>query len=150
MDTMEGLHRSQYCAEVSEADNGKEVVLSGWVERRRDHGGLIFIDLRDRTGIVQVVASPDYEKVSFDKAEQVRTEYVLAVRGIVRMRGTGQRRRQQGEHDKTFFHNVSFKKQRSRPRVMLLMKLSQPLRRDMRINLGRREIAVAKQHLDHT
>lgn len=86
MDTMEGLHRSQYCAEVSEADNGKEVVLSGWVERRRDHGGLIFIDLRDRTGIVQVVASPDYEKVSFDKAEQVRTEYVLAVRGIVRMR----------------------------------------------------------------
>lgn len=86
MDTMEGLHRSQYCAEVSEADNGKEVVLTGWVERRRDHGGLIFIDLRDRTGIVQVVASPDYEKVSFDKAEQVRTEYVLAVRGIVRMR----------------------------------------------------------------
>ena len=86
MDTMEGLHRSQYCAEVSEADNGKEVVLSGWVERRRDHGGLIFIDLRDRTGIVQVVASPDYEKVSFDKAEQVRTEYVLAVRGIIRMR----------------------------------------------------------------
>ena len=86
MDTMEGLHRSQYCAEVSEADNGKEVVLTGWVERRRDHGGLIFIDLRDRTGIVQVVASPDYEKVSFDKAEQVRTEYVLTVRGIVRMR----------------------------------------------------------------
>ena len=62
MDTMEGLHRSQYCAEVSEADKDKEVVLCGWVERRRDHGGLIFIDLRDRTGIVQVVASPDYQK----------------------------------------------------------------------------------------
>ena len=74
MDTMEGLHRSLYCAEVSEADKGKEVVLTGWVERRRDHGGLIFIDLRDRTGIVQVVASPDYEQASFDKAEQVRTE----------------------------------------------------------------------------
>ena len=82
---MEGLRRSQYCAEVSEADTGKEVILCGWVERRRDHGGLIFIDLRDRTGIVQVVASPDYAKTSFEKAEQVRTEYVLAVRGIVRM-----------------------------------------------------------------
>ena len=68
MDTMEGLRRSQYCAEVSEADTGKEVILCGWVERRRDHGGLIFIDLRDRTGIVQVVASPDYEKTSFEKA----------------------------------------------------------------------------------
>lgn len=67
MDTMEGMHRSQYCAEVSEADNGKEVLLCGWVERRRDHGGLIFIDLRDRTGIVQVVASPDYEEESFKK-----------------------------------------------------------------------------------
>ena len=60
--------------------------LNRLVERRRDHGGLIFIDLRDRTGIVQVVASPDYEQASFDKAEQVRTEYVLVVRGVVRMR----------------------------------------------------------------
>lgn len=86
MDTMLGLRRSHYCAAVTEADRGKEVVLCGWVERRRDHGGLIFIDLRDRTGIVQVVASPDYERASFAEAEQVRTEYVLAVRGVVRMR----------------------------------------------------------------
>ena len=86
MDTMAGLSRSHYCAAVTEEDQGKEVVLCGWVERRRDHGGLIFIALRDRTGIIQVVASPDYEKESFDKAEQVRTEYVLVVRGIVRMR----------------------------------------------------------------
>ena len=86
MDTMAGLSRSHYCAAVTEEDQGKEVVLCGWVERRRDHGGLIFIDLRDRTGIIQIVASPDYEKESFDKAEQVRTEYVLVVRGIVRMR----------------------------------------------------------------
>ena len=86
METTVGLHRSQYCAEVSEADQGKEVILFGWVERRRDHGGLIFIDLRDRTGVVQVVASPDYEKDAFSKAEQVRNEYVLAVRGKVRMR----------------------------------------------------------------
>ena len=86
MDTMLGLQRSHYCAAVAEADRGKEVMLCGWVERRRDHGGLIFIDLRDRTGIVQVVASPDYERASFAEAEQVRTEYVLAVRGVVRMR----------------------------------------------------------------
>lgn len=86
MDTMEGLSRSHYCGEVAEAEQGKEVVLCGWVERRRDHGGLIFIDLRDRTGVIQVVASPDYEVESFKKAEQVRTEYVLAVRGLVRMR----------------------------------------------------------------
>lgn len=86
MDTMLGLRRSHYCAAVTEADRGKEVVLCGWVERRRDHGGLIFIDLRDRTGIVQVVASPDYERASFAEAEQVRTEYVLVVRGVVRMR----------------------------------------------------------------
>lgn len=86
MDTMEGLSRSHYCTAVSEADTGKEVVLCGWVERRRDHGGLIFIDLRDRTGIVQVVASPDYAEEAFKKAEQVRNEYVLAIRGIVRLR----------------------------------------------------------------
>jgi len=86
MDTMEGLSRSHYCGEVTEAEKGKEVILCGWVERRRDHGGLIFIDLRDRTGVIQVVASPDYEEQSFKKAEQVRTEYVLAIRGEVRMR----------------------------------------------------------------
>jgi aspartyl-tRNA synthetase len=83
---MEGLSRSHYCGEVTEAEKGKEVVLCGWVERRRDHGGLIFIDLRDRTGVIQVVASPDYEEGSFKKAEQVRTEYVLTIRGEVRMR----------------------------------------------------------------
>jgi aspartyl-tRNA synthetase len=83
---MEGLSRSHYCGEVAETEQGKEVVLCGWVERRRDHGGLIFIDFRDRTGVIQVVASPDYEVESFKKAEQVRTEYVLAVRGLVRMR----------------------------------------------------------------
>ena len=68
METMDGLSRSHYCGEVTEAEKGKEIVLCGWVERRRDHGGLIFIDLRDRTGVVQVVASPDYAMDSFKKA----------------------------------------------------------------------------------
>ena len=57
METMQGLHRTHGCGTISEAEVGKEVVLCGWVERRRDHGGLIFLDLRDRSGVVQVVAS---------------------------------------------------------------------------------------------
>ena len=75
METMKGLHRTHGCGTISEAEVGKEVVLCGWVERRRDHGGLIFLDLRDRSGIVQVVASPDHNVESFHKAEDVRNEY---------------------------------------------------------------------------
>ena len=60
METMQGLHRTHGCGTISEQEVGKEVVLCGWVERRRDHGGLIFLDLRDRSGVVQVVASPDH------------------------------------------------------------------------------------------
>jgi aspartyl-tRNA synthetase len=65
------------------------VVLNGWVQRRRDHGGLIFVDLRDRSGIVQVVFSPQESEEAFHLAEQVRNEYVLAVRGTVRRRPEG-------------------------------------------------------------
>lgn len=83
METMKGLQRTNNCGTISEAEVGKEVVLCGWVERRRDHGGLIFIDLRDRSGVVQVVASPDHDMDSFHKAEDVRNEYVLCVRGKV-------------------------------------------------------------------
>ncbi len=86
METMAGLKRTMGCGEVTEAQVGKEIVLCGWVERRRDHGGLIFIDLRDRTGVVQLVASPDYDEDSFHKAEAIRNEYVLAIRGKVRER----------------------------------------------------------------
>lgn len=62
METMAGMHRSCGCGLVTENDCGKELTLAGWVNTRRDHGGLIFIDLRDRSGIVQLVMSPQYGK----------------------------------------------------------------------------------------
>lgn len=86
METMAGMHRSCGCGRVTEKDCGKELTLAGWVNTRRDHGGLIFIDLRDRSGIVQVVMSPQYGEDAFHKAEDVRSEYVLEIRGIVRER----------------------------------------------------------------
>ncbi len=80
--------RSHYCGLVDESLLDQEVDLCGWVHRRRDHGGVIFIDLRDREGIVQVVFDPDSEE-SFAAAERVRGEYVLRLRGRVRRRPEG-------------------------------------------------------------
>ncbi len=80
--------RSHYCGAVDETLLDQEVELSGWVNRRRDHGGVIFIDLRDREGLVQVVFDPDRPEV-FAVAEQVRNEYVLRVKGKVRPRPEG-------------------------------------------------------------
>ncbi|HHN73609.1 MAG TPA: aspartate--tRNA ligase, partial [Acidobacteria bacterium] len=80
--------RTHYCGEVTEAELDQEVVLCGWVNRRRDHGGVIFVDLRDREGIVQVVFDPDDPEM-FRIAERVRNEYVLKVRGRVRRRPEG-------------------------------------------------------------
>jgi len=80
--------RTHYCGQVTEALLGQEVVLCGWVHRRRDHGGVIFIDLRDREGLVQVVFDPDTES-AFAIAEQVRSEFVLQVEGLVRPRPEG-------------------------------------------------------------
>ena len=77
--------RSQYCGSLNAAHIDQEVTLSGWVDRRRDHGGVIFIDLRDREGIVQVVFDPD-GKENFALADKVRGEYVLQVTGKVRAR----------------------------------------------------------------
>lgn len=86
MDTMVGLKRTHQCADLRSNNVEQEVVLCGWVSRRRDHGGLIFVDLRDRSGIVQIVFEPDVNKEAFHKAEAIRNEYVLAVRGTVKAR----------------------------------------------------------------
>ncbi|MGE5390598.1 MAG: aspartate--tRNA ligase [Deltaproteobacteria bacterium] len=80
------MKRTCMATSLATADVGATVVLNGWVDTRRDHGGLIFIDLRDRSGIIQVVFSPDTAKDAFKLAEQVRSEYVVAVRGEVRLR----------------------------------------------------------------
>ena len=80
--------RTDYCGLVNEAQLGHTVSLCGWVHRRRDHGGVIFIDLRDREGLVQVVCDPDRAEV-FKTAESVRNEYCLRVTGIVRNRPEG-------------------------------------------------------------
>jgi len=80
--------RSHYCGQVSETLIGQDVEVCGWVHRRRDHGGVIFIDLRDREGLLQVVFDPDRAEI-FAQAERIRGEYVLAVKGLVRQRPEG-------------------------------------------------------------
>lgn len=80
--------RSHYCGELSLAHDGQEVTLCGWVHRRRDHGGVIFLDLRDREGLAQVVVDPDTEE-AFALADKARSEYVLKITGIVRPRPEG-------------------------------------------------------------
>ncbi len=80
--------RTHYCAELSAALVGREVTLAGWAHRRRDHGGVIFIDLRDREGLAQVVCDPDRAE-AFKAADRVRSEFVLRVTGRVRARPEG-------------------------------------------------------------
>ena len=80
--------RTQYCGEATKEYLDQQVTLCGWVNRRRDHGGVIFVDLRDRTGLVQVVFDPDRAEI-FTQAEHIRNEYVLQVTGKVRMRPEG-------------------------------------------------------------
>ncbi|MBE2939119.1 aspartate--tRNA ligase [Anoxybacillus flavithermus] len=82
--------RTHYCGEVTHTAVGQTVRLKGWVQKRRDLGGLIFIDLRDRTGIVQIVFSPDVSKEALQVAETIRSEYVLDVEGTVVQREEGQ------------------------------------------------------------
>ena len=85
-DTIKGLKRTHYCGDITLNDIGSEVVLFGWTQRQRDLGGLIFIDLRDRTGIVQLAFDDNTDKTIFEKAFTIRSEYVLAAKGIVRRR----------------------------------------------------------------
>ena len=80
--------RSIYCGDVGAKEEGQEVTVAGWVHRRRDHGGVIFIDLRDREGLVQVVFNPEKKEI-FTEAERIRSEYVLSVKGTVRIRPDG-------------------------------------------------------------
>ena len=80
--------RTEYCGNTDTRYLGQAVTLYGWAHRRRDHGGVIFIDLRDREGLVQVVCDPDRE-ATFRTADQVRNEFVLRVTGVVRRRPEG-------------------------------------------------------------
>ena len=87
METMEGMKRTHHCGELRAQNEGQEVVVCGWVSHRRDHGGLIFIDLRDRSGLVQLVFAEDKIGADqFPKAESLRSEFVVAVRGKVCLR----------------------------------------------------------------
>ena len=86
MDFLQGLKRTDYCGDLRLTDAGKKVTLCGWVQRQRDLGALIFIDLRDRTGIIQLAFDENTDKAVFEKASSAKSEYVLAVVGTVKER----------------------------------------------------------------
>ncbi|MBK7948624.1 MAG: aspartate--tRNA ligase [Deltaproteobacteria bacterium] len=86
LDGMGSLRRSHRCGEVMSSAVGSEVVLAGWVHRRRDHGGVIFVDLRDKTGLVQIVFRPESTPEAHARAHALRSEWVLMVRGVIERR----------------------------------------------------------------
>jgi aspartyl-tRNA synthetase len=88
-DNLESMRRTHSCCELGKEDIGSEVVLMGWVQRRRDHGGVIFVDLRDREGLTQVVFNPEKAEAIHAKAHVIRNEYVIGVRGKVESRPAG-------------------------------------------------------------
>ena len=88
-DLLGDMRRTHHCNQLGIDDVGQEVVLMGWVQRRRDHGGVIFVDLRDREGLTQVVFNPDVNPGDHDKAHTLRSEYVIGVRGRVTPRPEG-------------------------------------------------------------
>jgi len=89
LDFLGELRRTHNCGELRAADAGKAVVLMGWVHRRRDHGAVIFIDLRDREGLTQAIFHEDIDPAVHQRAEEVRSEYVIAVEGTVKQRSPG-------------------------------------------------------------
>jgi aspartyl-tRNA synthetase len=89
LDVLGDMRRTHTCNQLGAQDVGREVVLAGWALRRRDHGGVIFVDLRDREGITQVVFNPEVDETVHQKAHEIRSEYVLCVRGRVEKRPEG-------------------------------------------------------------
>lgn len=83
-------YRTHWCGDVTEALVGQRVKVAGWVHRRRDHGGLVFIDVRDRTGILQLVFDPEHHPEAHETAHGIRNEYVVSAEGVVRARGDDQ------------------------------------------------------------
>jgi len=83
VDRLEGWHRTHYCGDLCKSDKGEEVILMGWIDTMRDHGGVIFVDLRDRYGKTQVVFNPEKNKNAYEKASKLKKEYVIGIKGIV-------------------------------------------------------------------
>jgi aspartyl/asparaginyl-tRNA synthetase len=89
IDLLGDLKRTDYCGDLHKEDADRDVILLGWVQRRRDLGGLIFIELRDRQGIVQVVFNPEVSREAHEKAQSLRSEYVIGLKGKVVLRPEG-------------------------------------------------------------
>lgn len=89
LDVLGDMRRTHTCNQLSAEDVGRDVVLAGWALRRRDHGGVIFVDIRDREGITQVVFNPEVDEAVHQKAREIRSEYVLCIRGRVEKRPEG-------------------------------------------------------------
>ena len=89
LDKLENMRRTHNCGELRAADLGSEIILMGWIQRRRDHGGVIFVDLRDKMGLTQVVFNPDISPAVHQKAHVLRSEFVIGIRGTVGARPEG-------------------------------------------------------------
>ena len=88
METLNGLKRTHYCGDLRESNINEEVVLMGWVQKKRNLGGLVFVDLRDRSGLCQIIFDTDVNAEAFAKAEKLGSEYVVAVKGKVAERSS--------------------------------------------------------------